>query len=308
MHLRKQVDTFFFPARSSRWIGLLRTGLGLQITIYSFSLWSAWSSLFAANSDNIINRELTEALLSLDSRFIPRFGWLVSLGAQIGLNEALILRLALACLLCSGLCLLTGFLSRSAAITAWFLHLAARSSGGFTAYGVDNFMTIGLFYLMLCPLPDRYSIDARLRPGRTIDPRRVGFFQRLLQLHVCLIYFFAGLAKCLGTGWWNGDSIWRALIRAPFNVISPDFLLRWSALLPFIGISICLLEVSYPFLVWPRKTRPIWYFSIIAVHVGIGITMGLYLFALIMIVLNVAAFGADLPPFSKWREPRTVKE
>ena len=48
------------------------------------------------------------------------------------------LRLALACLLCSGLCLLTGFLSRSAAITAWFLHLAARSSGGFTAYGVDT--------------------------------------------------------------------------------------------------------------------------------------------------------------------------
>jgi len=150
--------------------------------------------------------------------------------------------------------------------------------------------------------------DSLLRPGRTIDPRRVGFFQRLLQLHVCLIYFFAGLAKCLGTGWWNGDSIWRALIRAPFNVISPDFLLRWSALLPFIGISICLLEVSYPFLVWARKTRPIWYFSIIAVHVGIGITMGLYLFALIMIVLNVAAFGADLPPFSKWREARTAEQ
>src|SRR2546423_2140551 len=240
MHFWKQVETFFFPARSSRWIALLRTGLGLQITIYSFSLWSSVISLFAAKSDNIINRELTEALLSLDSRFIPRFGWLVSLGAQIGLSEAVVLRLALACLLCSGLCLLAGFVSRPAPVTAWFLHLAARSSGGFTAYGVDNFMTIGLFYLMLCPLPDLYSIDVRLRPGRTIDPRRVGFFQRLIQLHVCLIYFFAGLAKCLGTGWWNGDSIWRALIRAPFNVISPHLLLRWSALRPLIGIPLCL--------------------------------------------------------------------
>jgi hypothetical protein len=27
-------------------------------------------------------------------------------------------------------------------------------------------------------------------------------------------------------------------------------------------------------------------------HVGIGVTMGMYLFALIMIVLNVAAFGS----------------
>jgi hypothetical protein len=26
-------------------------------------------------------------------------------------------------------------------------------------------------------------------------------------------------------------------------------------------------------------------------HVGIGVTMGMYLFALVMIVLNVAAFG-----------------
>ena len=29
-------------------------------------------------------------------------------------------------------------------------------------------------------------------------------------------------------------------------------------------------------------------------HVGIGLTMGMYLFAFIMIVLNVAAFGPDL--------------
>jgi len=215
MPLRNRLKRFFFPARTSRWIGLLRIGLGLQITIYSLALWYDWNSLFGANNESgIINRELTESLLSLDSRFIPRLGWLVSLGEQIGFSEAITLRIVLACLLCSGLCLLGGFLCRPAAITAWLLHLAARSSGGFTAYGVDNFMTIGLFYLVLCPLPDRYSLDYRLRRRRNdVNPRMTGFFQRVVQLHVCLIYFFAGLAKCLGTGWWNGDSIWRALTR-----------------------------------------------------------------------------------------------
>jgi hypothetical protein len=29
-------------------------------------------------------------------------------------------------------------------------------------------------------------------------------------------------------------------------------------------------------------------------HVGIGLTMGMYLFAFIMIILNLAAFGPDL--------------
>jgi hypothetical protein len=50
-------------------------------------------------------------------------------------------------------------------------------------------------------------------------------------------------------------------------------------------------------------------------HVAIGLTMGMYLFALIMIVLNLAAFGPDFgsvslayrqrfhPVFTKQRSP-----
>jgi hypothetical protein len=218
----------------------------------------------------------------------------VTLLGPLGLSEETSLRFAFLFLLGSGLCLVAGFFCRSAAITAWFLHLATRSSGGFTAYGVDNFVTIGLFYLMLCPLPDAYSLDAWLWKTSIENPRRVGFHQRVLQLHLCLIYFFGGLAKCLGTGWWNGASIWRALTRSPFNVISPDVLARGSYFLPLVGIFICLMEIGYPVLIWPKKTRVFCLSSILAMHVGIGLTMGLHLFALIMIVLNIAAFGSDL--------------
>ena len=159
-------------------------------------------------------------------------------------------------------------------------------------------MTIGLFYLMLCPLPDRYSLDRRLWKGRTPDPQRVGFHQRVLQLHLCLIYFFGGLAKALGAGWWNGNSIWRALTRSPFNIIPPDFLLQWSVVLPALGIFICLVEIGYPIFIWPKKTRNIWLACVLAMHAGIAAAMGLHLFALIMIVLNLAAFGSDLIPFA----------
>ena len=79
--------------------------------------------------------------------------------------------------------------------------------------GMDNFMTIGLFYLMLLPLPDRFSLDWRLRALRPKNPRLLGFWRRVLQLHLCLIYFFSGLTKCLGSGWWDGSNVWRALIR-----------------------------------------------------------------------------------------------
>jgi len=148
--------------------------------------------------------------------------------------------------------------------------------------------------LMLSPLPDRYALDWRLRKLRSRDPQLLGFWRRVLQLHLCLIYFFSGLTKCLGTGWWDGSNIWRALIRPPFNVIDPEILIRWKYLFPVSAIFICLLEIGYPFFIWNSQTRKIWLIYICAMHVGIGITMGMYLFAFVMIVLNVAAFGPRL--------------
>ena len=146
------------------------------------------------------------------------------------------------------------------------------------SYGMDNFMTIGLFYLMLSPLPDRFSLDWRLRNLRPKNPQLLGFWRRVLQLHLCVIYFFSGLTKCLGSGWWDGSSVWRALIRPPFNVIDPEILVRWKYLFPVAGIVICLLEIGYPFFIWNSKTRKIWLIGICGMHVGIGLTMGMYLF------------------------------
>jgi hypothetical protein len=125
------------------------------------------------------------------------------------------------------------------------------------------------------------------------DPQLLGFWRRVLQVHLCFVYLIGGLSKCLGSGWWDGTNLWRALSRPPFNTISPDVLVRFKYVLVVLGISICLIEVGYPFFIWMKKTRFFWLICILAMHVTIGLTMGLYLFALIMVVLNLAAFGPD---------------
>jgi hypothetical protein len=272
----------------------LRVGLGLQVTFYSLSLRNDWNYLLSGTGSGLINRNLTEALLSLESHVVPRLGWLVAPAAHVGLHEETVLSVAWVCLLAAGCGLLVGVTCRLSAILAWFLHLCAAISGGFVSYGVDNFMTIGLFYLMLSPLPDRYSLDWRLRELRAKQPQLLGFWQRVLQLHLCVIYFFSGLTKCLGSGWWDGSNIWRSLIRPPFNVIDPEILVRWKYLFPVAGIFICLLEITYPLFIWGARTRKIWLICICAMHGAIGLMMGMYLFALIMIVLNVAAFGPGI--------------
>ena len=290
----KRVMEFLFPQETDTWLAVLRTGLGLQVVVYTLFLRSDWHYLFSGTGKGLVSRKLGEAITSLDSPLIPKLGWLVAFGQHLGISEETVLSVTWACLLCMGCCLLLGVLSRTAAIIAWFLHLCAAESGGLLAYGADNFMTMALFYLMLSPLPDRYSLDRRLVKTKPKDPRLLGFWRRVLQVHLCFVYFFGGLAKSLGSGWWDGSNLWRSLIRPPFNLISPDILLLFKYALPVLGISICLIEVGYPVFIWMKKTRFFWLVGILAMHAAIGLTMGMYLFALVMIVLNLAAFGVGI--------------
>ena len=173
------------------------------------------------------------------------------------------------------------------------VHLCAAESGGLLAYGADNFMTTALFYLMLSPLPDRYSFHHWVAKTKPKNPQALAFWRRVLQVHLCFVYFIGGLAKFLGNGWWDGSNLWRSPIRSSFNLVSPDILIRFKYALPVLGIAICLLEASDPICIWFKNTRLIWLVSVLAMHAAIGILMGLYLFALMMIIMNVAAFGVS---------------
>jgi hypothetical protein len=261
--------------------------------------------LLAPTGRGLISRELAEAVLSAESIAIPRLSWLVALGENIGLQGQTVLWIVWGLLLLAGIFLCLGVYSRSTAIAAWFLHLCAVKSGDFVVYGVDNFVTIGLFYLMLSPLPDRFSLDWRWRKSQSRDPKLLGFWQRVLQLHLCIIYFFSGLTKALGIGWWNGSSLWRALIRPPFNLIPPDLLIRFKLIFPIAGIAVLVLEIGYVFLIWRRVLGRFWLIFILVMHLGIGLTMGMYLFASVMIIINLAAFGPPLLWHEK-EEPRGV--
>jgi hypothetical protein len=289
---REQLMGFLFPPETDKWLAVLRIGLGLQVAVYALFLRRDWHHLFASTGKGLVSRQLGEAITSFDSPLIPKLGWLVALGGSVNIGEETVLSIAWAVLLCMGCFLLLGLFCRPAAIIAWFLHLCAAESGGLLAYGADNFMTTGLFYLMLSPLPDRYAFDHWLIKTKPKDPQLLGFWRRVLQVHLCFVYFFGGLAKCLGSGWWNGSNLWRSLTRPPFNIIEPDTLIRFKYVLPVLGISLCLIELTYVFFIWRKKTRLVWLVCILGMHIAIGLTMGMYLFALVMIVLNLAAFGA----------------
>ena len=290
---KQRLIGFLFPPESDNWLALLRFGLGLQVVLYCLSIRKDWTYLLAGNG-GLISRNLSERIFALESPLIPRLGWIVTLGGHFGLSEESILSIVWYCLVTAGCFLFLGLFSRAAAIATWFLHLAVLKSADLLSYGMDNLTTIGLFYLMLSPLPDRCSLDWQWRKSRSKHKDLLGFWRRVLQTQMCLIYFFGGLAKCLGPGWWNGINLWRALTRPPFDLISADILVRFKHFLPITGVAVWLLEIGYPFLIWhPRLRRP-WLIAILLMHAGVGIAMGMYLFASVMIVLNLAAFGPGI--------------
>jgi hypothetical protein len=187
--------------------------------------------------------------------------------------------------------LAVGWHSRLFAVIAWLTHILTVNSGDISLYGVDTMIHICLFYCIWMPVGDSYSID-RWRAGKSLDPAWVNTLSlRTLQLHLCIIYWNSGFAKMLGQQWWSGEGIWRALTQPQFAVFDFFWLAHFPLLAKLVCWSIMIVEAGYPVFIWPQRTRPYWLAGILTFHMAIGVFMGLWLFSLTLIVMNLSAFG-----------------
>ena len=157
-------------------------------------------------------------------------------------------------------------------------HAAWHTSGSAFSYGVDYLSSTALFYCLCTP---------RTRPMWHTPTLR------LLQLHLCIIYFFSGLAKALGPTWWNGEALWKA-VNQPYHLGGAPGIIDWLGQFAWLwvvgGWGVVVLELGYPVFIWLRRIRPCWLWSIVGMHVGIALFIGLFQFAAVMILLNVVAY------------------
>jgi hypothetical protein len=161
------------------------------------------------------------------------------------------------------------------AILSWMLYLAVTGSSG-QALALDRLIA-------------RRRAAGETGSGRIHAPTvSANLALRLIQLHLCLIYAVAGLAKLQGRVWWNGDAVLMILLAPEYRVGNYLWLAAYPRFLNFLTHATVALEVLYPVLVWVRVLRPLVLIGMIALHVGIDLTMGLREFSLAMIAGNVA--------------------
>ena len=104
-----------------------------------------------------------------------------------------------------------GLFSRTMSVLAFVATASYVGRAPGALFGLDQINLLLSMYLMVGPSGAAYSVDRWLqarRLGRQLPPApkstAANIAIRLIQLHLCVIYLYAGMGKLMGPAWWNG--------------------------------------------------------------------------------------------------------
>lgn len=200
-------------------------------------------------------------------------------------------------------CFAAGLLTRLSGPVALLLQLMYLHRLTGALFGLDQIVTYATMYLVLSPCGSCFSVDAWLRGklGQRLQGSRrlrwmfpdptpaisANIATRLLQLHLCVIYLFGGLAKARGQTWWDGTALWYSVGNYEYQSVD----MTWLASFPHLATAMVHItlawEIFYCALIWPRLTRPLVLALAFAVHGGIAMFLGMVTFGVMMISANL---------------------
>jgi hypothetical protein len=285
--LTRHWTNFWFTPADPAPLCLLRILAG-GMTLYSHFVWGLkLESLLGPNGFN--SAELIQSLQT--SRWAWSFWWSVPVEWMSSVH---ILCLAILALFWIGCC------TRVTSILALAIHVSYSNRAQLSNYGLDQITSILLLYLAIGPSGALYSVDQFIRhyffrPRATLagsPSSSANLALRLIQVHYCIIYFFAATAKLQGPAWWTGEAMWRAFANYEYQSADMTWLAAFPWALQLITHVTILWELSFAYLIWVRPLRPLMLAIGVLVHLGIGALMGMWTFGLMMIF----GYIAFIPP------------
>ena len=280
---------FWFTPADPATLSLIRVLAGGML-LYTHCIWSLDLEGFIG-PDGWIPLERVRELQTLPGASAPQrsvwsiFFWIKSIGLLWAVHVFALIVFA---------CLMLGFCSRVAAVAGYLLAVcyAQRVTPG-AYFGLDKTNVMLAMYLMLGPCGARYSLDRiwRLRRGDQAkgEPSvSANVAIRLIQIHLCIIYLFSGIAKVQGPSWQAGTAIWGAVASYEYQSFDMTWMAGWPILIAVLTHATVIWELSYCWLVWPRLTRPLVLLTALAVHGGIAMFMGMITFGTAMLIANLA--------------------
>ncbi len=281
-------NRFWFVPRDAATLSLMRILTGAMI-LYTHFVWSLELEAFLG-PDGVFDATYRRGFYGGSPFAWSHFAWSDSAAWLWGTHGVALIIMA---------AFMLGLWTRATAILSALLVISYAHRAPGALFGLDQINCFLTLYLAIGPCGDRYSVDAWRRdrgagrarsavhwsPAQTV---MANFSTRLIQVHLCVVYLFAGLGKLQGPAWWDGTAIWGALASYDYQTLDLTFLAAFPWFVNAVTLMALAWECSYAFMIWPRLTRPLWILMAVAVHLGIGICMGMLTFGIIMVIANIA--------------------
>lgn len=280
------VDFIFESSHNQQWIIFFRITIGTLALFHFIAILPDFALLFSTNG--IIPSDIMGVFISDTVITLPK---IIAFFQDLNIKESSVLSVFKTLYISLSIFLIFGFMPRISALLLLILQISLIKGASFYSYGIDFFTSMSLFYLILIPSDFVFSLKNHFcKRTRKINNTP---YLRLMQLHLSIAYFFSGLSKVLGFNWWNGEAIWKA-INLPFANLDFQFdfsfLLEYPGIFIIIGWATIVIELCYPLFIWWRKTRKLWLYFTISMHIGIALVLNLYFFSTIMIIWNLTLF------------------
>ena len=281
---RQGWNRFWFTPADPATLGLIRIFAGSML-LYTHLVWSLDLTGFMGEQGRF-SGELV-AKMHRDSGFAWSYLPLVDHNSALLWTAHII---ALAVLLLFTL----GAWSKVTSVLAFIIAVSYAHRAPGALFGLDQINVMLAMYLKLGGAGEAFSLDRwwqrRRYPQRVLPnlSTAANVSVRLIQVHMCIIYLFAGTGKLAGETWWDGTAIWGAVANSEYQSLDMTWLAAYPLLVSLLTQVSLAWELSYCVLVWPRLTRPIVVALAIPLHLGIAICMGMVTFGLAMLIGNLA--------------------
>jgi hypothetical protein len=276
-------NRFWFTPADAATLGLIRILAGAML-LYTHLVWSVglWDFF---GPDGWLSAEAVRSL-QRESHAWSYLWWLKTPAALWTAHVAALVVFLL---------LTLGLFTRVVAILAWLITLAYIHRAPGALFGLDQINVMLAMYLMIGAAGDAYSLDRlwrRSRAGGTLAPEApkvsTNIAIRLMQIHMCVIYLFAGMSKLSGPAWWNGTAMWNAFGNLEYQSLDMTWLYAHPWVINLLTHITVFWELYYCALIWPRRLRPMMLALAVPLHMGIAICLGMMTFGLVMLIGNLA--------------------
>jgi hypothetical protein len=283
-------DRFLFQGCDPRIVPILRIGFAILILIQVGVLWPDAEYWFA--DTGVLTTETASRSVG-DGRW-SIFFWLPA--------TALTVKLGLGLMAGHAMLMLLGIASRiqAAAIFLWLISFHNRNT--FIHDGEDAVFRIFAFLMVWLPLDCAWSYwnCKRAHPSQDALSKESAWGLRLIQIEMTAIYASTALCKTQGDTWWNGSAVWIvSKMQDNYGRLIPGefFDGPWSSSLATWGTL--LVEFALPVALWVRPIRNYAVLAGISLHLGIEVSMNLFLFQWVMMLGLLAFIDLDRFPFRR---------